>query len=136
MRLTGATKPDTLAGQGDAVLDRLSKLLRGRRRRAEREPRSQQAYLFAGSAPLGPVRLADISATGVRVELLRPFAPDGATHLLIMDSSQLMTVEPAWSSASSAAFRITGSTHLRGYTEGEAEAIKAWWIAHRLGADE
>lgn len=118
------------------MLDRLRRLFRTRRRRAEREPRSQPAYLFAGSTPLGPVRVADISATGVRVELLRPFSADQASHLLVMESSQLMDVESVWAADAQAAFRITASTHLRGYTEGEAEAIKAWWIAHRLGGGD
>ena len=118
------------------MLGKLLQAFRNTRRRAARVERSQQAHLFAGVRPLGPVRLADLSGTGVRVDLVRPFSTEGASRLLVLESSQLFDVEPVWTRGSQAGFRITGSFTLRGYAEGEAEQIKDWWIANRLGGPE
>ncbi len=118
------------------MFSKLLEAFRNTRRRATRVERRQEAQLFAGVAPLGPVRLIDLSATGVRVELARPFPHDGVSRLLVLDSSQLFDVELMWARGSQLGFRITGSCTIRGYADGEADEIKSWWIANRLGGTD
>lgn len=115
------------------MFGKLIQTFRNTRRRATRVERRQEAQLFAGIVPLGPVRLKDLSATGVRVEMVEPFPHDGVSRLLVLESSQLLEVEPIWARGAQLGFRITGTCVLRGYAEGEADQIKSWWIAHRVG---
>ena len=117
------------------MLGKLIQAFRNTRRRAERVERTQDGHLFAGGAPLGPVRLVDLSTSGARVEKLRAFRHDGVSRLLVLDSSQLLDVEPVWENGAQLGFRITASRTIRGYADSEADQIKDWWIANRLGGE-